>query len=154
MDRDTVALLEKKWSSCKYKPEYDDMLLKHLSKGLSFMSFDIPGGITYNTLLTWCKRFPAFAEAREMGEKARLRMLEEEGVKMIKGGNVVAWKFLMNQHGVHETTEVKNTIQVSPHMQVAPSVRYARYQKLKELHQRVTKELAAPKDDLTDLDDL
>ena len=154
MDTDVVALLEKKWSNCKYRPEYDDLLLSHLSKGLSFMSFNVPGGVSYSALTSWCKRFPTFAEARDIGEKARLEMLETEGVKMVKGGNVVAWKFMMNQHGVHETTEVKNTHSVSPHMQVNPSIRYARLQKLKELHQRVTRELEEPAQDLSDLDGL
>lgn len=136
MDRDQIAMLEKRWSSCKYKPEYDQLLLDHLSKGLSISSFDTPEGVSYVTVLAWCKRFPSFAQAREIGDKARLAMLEEEGIKMVRGGNVVAWKFLMNQHGQHETIEVQS----SPIMNVNASVRYIRLQKLKELHQRVTLE--------------
>ena len=154
MDQETVALLEKKWSCCKYEPEFDQMLVEHLSKGLSFMSFNVAGGVAYNTLRVWCKRFPSFAQAREIGEKARLKMLEEEGVKMVKGGNVVAWKFMMNQHGVHEKVEVQNTISISPHMQLPPSQRYARLQKLKELHQRVTYEIGQQTIDVSDVMDV
>jgi len=139
MDNETVALLEKRWSSCKYKPEYDQMLLDHLSKGLSFMSFDVPGGVAYSTLRKWCERFPSFAQAREIGEKKRLQLLEQEGIKMVKGGNVVAWKFLMNQHGMVERSEV-HVSSDSPHMQVPAGVRYMRLQKLKELHQKVKME--------------
>lgn len=138
MTRDEIAMLEKRWSSCKYKPEYDQLLLDHLSSGLSISSFDTPDGVSYVTVLAWIKRFPSFAQAREIGDKARLAMLETEGIKMIKGGNVVAWKFLMNQHGQHETIEVQSS--GSPIMNVNASVRYARLQKLKELHQRVTLE--------------
>lgn len=138
---ETIALLEKRWSSCKYKPEYDQLLLDHLSKGLSFSSFDVPGGVAYSTLRKWCERFPSFAQAREIGEKRRLQLLETEGIKMVKGGNVVAWKFLMNQHGVVEKSEV-HVSSDSPHMQVPAGIRYARIQKLKELHQKVSMEEA------------
>ena len=140
MTRDDIALLEKRWSNCKYKPEYDQMLLDHLSKGLSFMSFDVPGGVAYQTLVQWCKRFPSFAQAREIGEKRRLLLLEDEGIKMVKGGNAVVWKTLMSQYGLAEKVEVQHSGSVSPHMQVPASIRYSRLQKLKELHQRVSLE--------------
>ena len=42
----------------------------------------------------------SFQEAREIGEKARLQLLEHEGMKMVKGGNVVAWKFNRKYLGV------------------------------------------------------
>lgn len=139
-DNHTVALLERKWSSCKYKEEYAEQLQEHLSKGLSFQSFNVPGGVSYNTLINWTKRFPAFAQAREIGEKARLQMLEEEGIKMVKSGNVVAWKHLMQQQqmGEKDPNAVDSTPSgESPHMQVPASIRYVRLQKLKELHQKV-----------------
>ena len=140
MDTEELRMLETRWSSCKYLPEYDQQLIDHLSAGYSFMSFTAGEGAAYSTLIRWCKRFPSFQEAREIGEKARLMLLESEGLKMVKGGNVVAWKFMMNQMGQHETTEVKKSVEVSisPHMQVSAPIRYQRLQKLKELHQRVT----------------
>lgn len=136
--REQIAFLEQRWSSCKYKPEYAQMLLDHLSEGLSFTSFNVPGGVSYSTLRQWEKRFPEFAQAREIGEKAKLKLLEEEGIKMVKGGNVVAWKFLMNQQGVTEEVNINHTHSdsTSPHMHVPPEIRYQRYQLLKELHQR------------------
>lgn len=139
MTQEDFKLLEQRWSSCKYKPEYDQQLIDHLSKGLSFTSFTAGTGTAYSTLIEWCKRFPSFQEAREIGEKARLQLLEREGMKMVKGGNVVAWKFMMNQMGMHETTEVKKTIEhsLSPHMRVPAPIRYKRLQKLKELNKRV-----------------
>lgn len=133
-----IALLEKRWSSSKYKPEFADRLKEHLGKGLSMTSFNVPGGVSYNTLMNWCKRFPEFAQAREVGEKSRLLLLETEGIKMVKAGNVVAWKFLMNQHGVHETKEVNVNHSVSPLVNGVPdTIRYQRQQRLKELHQKV-----------------
>ena len=141
MTEEEMKMLEQRWTSCKYKPEYDEALIKHLSKGYSFMSFSVDKGVSYRTLINWCNRFPSFNEAREIGEKARLKLLEAEGLKMVKGGNVVAWKFMMIQLGLVEKSEVNHNhqgaISVSPHMRVSAPVRYARFQKLKELHQRV-----------------
>jgi len=137
--KDDVALLEKTWSSSKYKPEFADQLQKHLAKGLSMGSFNVPGGVSYNTLMNWIKRFPAFSEARDMGEKSRLELLEVEGIKMVKAGNVVAWKFMMSQHGVVDAPkEVNVNHNVSPMLGGIPdTIRYARQQRLKELHQKV-----------------
>ena len=142
MTKDEQALLEQQWSSCKYEPEYAQMLLEHLTKGLSFTSFNVPGGVSYSTLRNWCKRFPEFAQAREIGEKARLQLLEEEGIKMVRAGNVVAWKFLMNQLGLTESLNVTHSnpedgIPPNPHSSVPDSVRYARLQRLKELDEKV-----------------
>lgn len=132
------------WTASKYKDdEYPQLLLDHLSKGLSFMSFNVPGGVSNSTLHNWSVKFPAFAQAREIGEKARLQMLEDEGMKMIKGGNVIAWKFMMNQMGIAEKVEINHTHKNhpgNPHTSVPPSIRYDRLQRLKELHQRVVKE--------------
>lgn len=137
--KDDMALLEKTWSSSKYKPEFCDKLRLHLAKGLSMGSFNVPGGVSYNTLMNWVKRYPAFAEARDMGEKSRLELLEMEGVKMVKAGNVVAWKFMMSQHGmVDAPKEVNVNHTVSPMLGGVPdTIRYARQQRLKELHQKV-----------------
>lgn len=137
--KDDMALLEKTWSSSKYKPEFAEQLQNHLGLGLSMGSFNVPGGVSYNTLMNWCKRYPAFAQAREMGEKSRLELLEVEGVKMVKAGNVVAWKFMMAQHGMADAPkEININHSVSPLIAGVPdTIRYARQQRLKELHQKV-----------------
>lgn len=120
------------------------MLKKHLSKGYSLASFAAKINVTYPTLHNWAKRFPEFAHAREIGEAARLQMLEWEGIKMIKDGNVTAWKFMMNQMGISETTQVNHNhsgnVSVSPHSRVNAPARFARLQKLKELNKRVSLE--------------
>lgn len=79
----------------KYDPSYDDQLMKHLAKGLSFHSFDV--GVSSKTMRQWLKKHPSFALARERGEKKRLQLLEAAGMKMIVEGNAVAWKFMMQQ---------------------------------------------------------
>jgi len=87
-----------------YKPQYDQMLLKHLSKGLSFACFEV--GVTTNTMNAWIRRHPSFALARELGEKKRLQLLEAAGIKMIIEGSAVAWKFMMQDYGMTEKLEI------------------------------------------------
>jgi hypothetical protein len=77
----------------KYRPEYDEMLYKHLAKGLSWGSFDV--GVTNKTMNAWLSKHPSFALARERGEKKRLQLLEAAGMKMIVEGNATAWKYMM-----------------------------------------------------------
>jgi len=139
MSQEDFKILESKWSRCKYLPKYDQMLIEHLTSGLSFASFTVGTGTSYSTLLEWCKRFPSFMEAREIGEKARLQMLEREGLKMVKGGNVVAWKFMMNQMGMHETTAVHKTIEhsITANPNIAAPIRHKRLQRLVEMNKRI-----------------
>ena len=92
---DEIEFYEPNNGHSLYDPKYDDMLYKHLSKGLSFASFDV--GVTSKTLREWVKRHPSFALARERGEKKRLQILEAAGMKMVIEGNAAVWKFLMQQ---------------------------------------------------------
>ena len=92
---ETIEFYEPVNENSKYDPSYDDKLMKHLAKGLSFNSFDV--GVTSKTLNQWLKKHPSFALARERGEKKRLQLLEAAGMKMIVEGNAVAWKFMMQQ---------------------------------------------------------
>ena len=139
MTQEDFKILEGRWSNCKYRPEYDQQLIDHLQSGLSFNSFTAGTGTAYSTLIEWCKRFPSFMEAREIGEKSRLQMLEKEGLKMVKGGTVVAWKFMMNQMGMHETSAVKTTVEHSfiENPNVAAPIRHKRLQRLVEMNKRI-----------------
>jgi hypothetical protein len=78
-------------------------------------------------------------EAREIGTKARLQLLEKEGMKMVKGGNVVAWKFMMNQMGQHETTRVETKVEhsIAPNIHINSPQRHKRLQRLVEMNKRV-----------------
>lgn len=46
-----------------YKPEYDDLLIKHMSKGMSFASFGGVVNVGRQTLFDWVKAHPSFAAA-------------------------------------------------------------------------------------------
>jgi len=91
-------------ANSRYDKKFDRMLLDHLSKGLSFASFDV--GVTSKTLHLWLKLHPTFHLARERGEKKRLKLLEAAGMKMIVEGNAVAWKFMMQDYGMTDQLKI------------------------------------------------
>lgn len=56
-----------------YRPEYDELLIKHMSKGMSFASFGGVVNVGRTTLFEWVDRHPTFAEAYKTAkEKAFL----------------------------------------------------------------------------------
>ena len=57
----------------KYKPEYCEMIIEHMAKGLSIESFAGVVGVCEDTLNEWSKQYPEFKEARAIGKpKSRL----------------------------------------------------------------------------------
>lgn len=57
----------------KYKPEYCEQLLKHMSEGLSFESFAGVIEVSNKTLYAWAEQFPEFLHAKEIGtDKSRI----------------------------------------------------------------------------------
>ena len=86
-----------------FRSEYCAMLRDHIGRGFSFASFEI--GVTNATLHRWLHDYPEFNEARESGERKKLKILEAAGLKMaVVESNVQAWKLLMSQQGVVEKT--------------------------------------------------
>ncbi len=101
---DSIEFVEPVNAHSLYDRLFDKQLIAHLSKGLSFASFDV--GVTTKTLHQWLKKQPSFYLARERGEKKRLQLLEAAGIKMIIEGNAVAWKFMMQDYGMTEKLEI------------------------------------------------
>lgn len=60
----------------KYKPEYCEMLIDHMSEGYSFESFSALIRVGRNTTYLWCKEFPEFKEAKEVAEAMALKYFE------------------------------------------------------------------------------
>jgi hypothetical protein len=69
----------------KYKPEFADMLLAHMSQGLSFEAFGAIAQVTYTTLHAWLRTFPEFDDAKNRGELMSLHFWEKTGIAGIHG---------------------------------------------------------------------
>lgn len=52
----------------KYKPEYPEALIKHMSQGLSFETFAGLCDVWRETLYDWCDRYEEFHHAKKRGE--------------------------------------------------------------------------------------
>lgn len=61
----------------KYKKEFCQQLITHLSKGKSFESFGGTAGVTRKCLYEWVDKYPEFAHAKEVGELKSLNHWEE-----------------------------------------------------------------------------
>lgn len=101
-----------------YKPEYDEMLITHMSEGMSYESFAGKIGAYKQTLYNWEKSQPTFLDAkREAWEKSRY-FWEKIGVGgavgKVNGFNVTAWIFNMkNRFGWRDRTDI-NVSEVKP----------------------------------------
>lgn len=107
----------------KYKEEYCEMLIEHMSQGLSYESFAGLIKVAIDTLYEWQKVHPAFSEAKSLGKAQALLLWEKEGIKGLwdeveyneKGQktyerkiNNVMWVFNMkNRFGWRDKTEAE-----------------------------------------------
>jgi hypothetical protein len=96
----------------KYKPEFDEMLIDHLSKGFSFHSFAGVVRVNYDTVFEWVKRHPSFAEAKQIGTAQSHVFWEKMGIAGTLGkiNKFVpsTWIFNMkNRFGWRDRQEIK-----------------------------------------------
>lgn len=67
----------------EYKPEYCDMLIEHMSKGLSFESFAGVLRMSNKTLYTWAEKQPDFLHAKQVGIDMCRLFWEKLGVEYV-----------------------------------------------------------------------
>lgn len=108
----------------KYKPEFCDLLIKHMADGLSFESFAAVVKVNRTTLWDWVKAHEDFREAKAEGLDENLLFYEKIGragmMGKLPGFNITAWIFNMkNRHGWRDKQKdeadviVKNEITVA-----------------------------------------
>lgn len=61
----------------KYKPEYCELLIKHLSKGLSMQCFGGTIGVVRSTVYKWLDDYPEFKTAKDIGIQKAMQFHEE-----------------------------------------------------------------------------
>jgi hypothetical protein len=64
-----------------YRPEYCEMLVKHMASGLSFDTFAAVIDVNLDTLYEWAKVHPAFSEAKKTAFLKNLHFWEMQGMK-------------------------------------------------------------------------
>ncbi len=63
----------------KYKPEYCEMLIDHMSQGLSFESFAGKVRVDRDTIYAWVEANPQFSDAKKVGTQLGLLFWEQLG---------------------------------------------------------------------------
>ena len=65
----------------KYKPEFCDELIEYASKGHCWHTFAAEIKVSKRALYDWIKKYPAFAEAKEIAEVRSEQFWEKKGLK-------------------------------------------------------------------------
>ncbi len=83
----------------KYKPEYCEKLIEHMSIGHSFESFAGIVGVCFDTVYRWSNTHQEFSEAKKKGKAAGLLTLEKMAFAgmagKLPGWNATTWIFYM-----------------------------------------------------------
>lgn len=136
----------------KYKLEYCEMLIEHMSKGLSFESFAGLVSVSRESLYEWQKVHPEFSDTvKEAKEKCRL-FWEQQGIEGLystteydekgkpsssKSINASVWIFNMKNR-FRDQWHDKQQIEHSGHIADLPDEKLD--EKLKELNAKFEKE--------------
>lgn len=97
----------------KYKKEFCEKLVKHLSDGFSFESFAGLVDVCEDTIYEWCNKHPEFSEAKKRGYAKNRLWWETQGNGNLltdknKSFNSTVWIFNMkNRHGWRDKKEVE-----------------------------------------------
>lgn len=80
-----------------FEKKYCDMLIAHMSKGLSFESFGAEIHRGRDTLYRWARRYPEFQEAKQKAEAHCQKWWELRGMEGLteKGFSAAIWIFNM-----------------------------------------------------------
>ena len=71
-----------------YKPEYCQMLIDHMKKGLSYQTFGGTIGAGRSTIYDWEKVFPEFKEAKQIALMKAQEFFEQRLIIKISGQDV------------------------------------------------------------------
>lgn len=83
----------------KYDEKFCELLIKHMSQGLSFESFAAQCDCHWDSLYEWVKVYPEFSEAKKIGMSKALEVWEKIGMQgtigKIRNFNTGSWIFNM-----------------------------------------------------------
>lgn len=97
----------------KYKPEYCQLLITHMSTGKSFETFAVKTDVCSATLYLWLEEFPEFLEAYKKAKDINREFWEQVGINNATGigeGNPATWIFWMKaRFGWRDNIDVQLT---------------------------------------------
>ena len=70
-----------------YKPEFCQMLINHMSQGLSYETFAGVVGVSKQTLYDWEKKNENFLDAKKIGQMKRNEVVEKLYIQAATGHN-------------------------------------------------------------------
>ena len=98
----------------KYKPEYCQLLINHMKKGLSFETFAAEVDVAPETLYEWCKAHEEFLHAKKIAKSHCQALWERIGIAQAVGdedrgkGSTASWIFNMkNRFGWRDRKEIE-----------------------------------------------
>lgn len=96
----------------KYKPEFCQSLVEHMSKGLSYESFAGEVGVCDDTLREWEKKHLEFSVSKKTGRIKQRAFYEKLGIKaamgLISGFNSTAYIWLTkNMLGWRDKSDIE-----------------------------------------------
>lgn len=101
----------------KYKPEYCEQLIEHMSGGLSYECFGAIINVARSTIYKWETEFPEFSDAKELAFNQSLLYWEKAGnAGMYMGGkdnpfNATIWNINMkNRFGWKDKVETTHQV--------------------------------------------
>ena len=95
-----------------YRPEYCEMLIEHMSQGLSFESFAGVVSVCKQTIYNWLENNKEFLDAKRSGTQKCLLMWEKLGIRQAATGKGSFGSFrfnMMNRFGWSDKNEVEHT---------------------------------------------
>jgi len=97
----------------KYKSEFCEMLIEHMSKGLSFETFANVVCVSPDNVRSWRKTQPEFKDAYKIGCAKRLELYEKIGLQLATGkikGNSSVWIFAMKAFFKYRDNDPVNNV--------------------------------------------
>lgn len=96
----------------KYKPEYCDALIEHMSQGLSYQSFAGVIGVSIECLYEWERTYTEFSDAKKEGIQKCMLVWEKIGINgalgKIKNFNSASYIFNMkNRFGWRDKQDIE-----------------------------------------------
>ena len=82
---DKMDFMARAGQPTKYKPEYCQALIEHMSQGYSFESFAAVPRVDRDTVYEWVNKHPEFSDAKKLGTSLGLKFWENLGLKAVHG---------------------------------------------------------------------